>query len=71
MDVTQNPRGTIFVVGPAWASGGGSSRRMCRRSRTLYPQIDVRLRLSDRVIDVTAEGLDVAFHLGAAGGFAR
>jgi hypothetical protein len=30
----------------------------------MYPQIDVRLRLSDRVIDVTAEGLDVAFHLG-------
>ena len=29
-----------------------------------YPQIDVRLRLSDRAIDVTAEGLDVAFHLG-------
>ena len=37
---------------------------MCPPSRTLYPQIDVRLRLSDRVIDVTAEGLDVAFHLG-------
>jgi DNA-binding transcriptional LysR family regulator len=32
--------------------------------KDLYPQIDVRLRLSDRVIDVTAEGLDVAFHLG-------
>jgi DNA-binding transcriptional LysR family regulator len=30
----------------------------------MYPQIDVRLRLSDRMIDVTAEGLDVAFHLG-------
>jgi DNA-binding transcriptional LysR family regulator len=29
-----------------------------------YPLIDVRLRLSDRVIDLTAEGLDVAFHLG-------
>ena len=29
-----------------------------------YPQIDVRLRLSDRIIDITAEGLDVAFHLG-------
>ncbi|MFM7335868.1 MAG: substrate binding domain-containing protein, partial [Tabrizicola sp.] len=27
-------------------------------------QIDVRLRLSDRGIDVVAEGIDVAFHLG-------
>jgi DNA-binding transcriptional LysR family regulator len=32
--------------------------------KDLYPQIDVRLRLSDRVIDVTGEGLDIAFHLG-------
>ncbi len=37
---------------------------MCRPSRTYIPQIDVRLRLSDRVIDLTAEGLDLAFHLG-------
>lgn len=32
--------------------------------KDLYPQIDVRLRLSDRNIDVVAEGIDVAFHLG-------
>jgi DNA-binding transcriptional LysR family regulator len=30
----------------------------------LYPQVDIRLRLSDRNVDLTAEGLDVAFHLG-------
>jgi DNA-binding transcriptional LysR family regulator len=29
-----------------------------------WPLIDLRLRLSDRGIDVTAEGLDVAFHMG-------
>jgi DNA-binding transcriptional LysR family regulator len=29
-----------------------------------WPLIDLRLRLSDRVIDLTAEGLDLAFHLG-------
>jgi DNA-binding transcriptional LysR family regulator len=28
------------------------------------PEIELRLRLSDRGIDVTAEGLDMAFHLG-------
>jgi DNA-binding transcriptional LysR family regulator len=63
MDVTQNPRGTIFVSAPL-----GVGRRFIAPHvpvfKDLYPQIDVRLRLSDRVIDVTAEGLDVAFHLG-------
>lgn len=63
MDVTQNPRGTIFVAAPL-----GIGRRFIAphvpRFKDLYPQIDVRLRLSDRSIDVTAEGLDVAFHLG-------
>ncbi len=63
MDVTQNPRGTIFVSAPL-----GVGRRFVApfvpAFKDLYPQIDVRLRLSDRGIDVTAEGLDVAFHLG-------
>ena len=63
MDVTQNPRGTIFVSAPL-----GIGRRFVAPHvpafKDLYPQIDVRLRLSDRGVDVTAEGLDVAFHLG-------
>jgi DNA-binding transcriptional LysR family regulator len=63
MDVTQNPRGTIFVAAPL-----GIGRRFIAPYvplfKDLYPQIDVRLRLSDRVIDVTGEGLDIAFHLG-------
>ena len=63
MDVTQNPRGTIFVSAPL-----GVGRRFIAPQvpvfKDLYPQIDVRLRLSDRIIDVTAEGIDVAFHLG-------
>ncbi len=63
MDVTQNPRGTLFVAAPL-----GVGRRFVAPHvpvfKDLYAQIDVRLRLSDRVIDVTAEGLDVAFHLG-------
>ncbi|WP_054005173.1 LysR family transcriptional regulator [Cypionkella psychrotolerans] len=63
MDVTQNPRGTIFVSAPL-----GVGRRFIAPHvpvfKDMYPQIDVRLRLSDRIIDVTAEGLDVAFHLG-------
>lgn len=63
MDVTQNPRGTIFVAAPL-----GIGRRFIApyvpAFKDAWPQIDVRLRLSDRVIDVTAEGLDIAFHLG-------
>ena len=58
-----NPRGTLFVAAPL-----GIGRRFIAPQvpafKDKYPQIDVRLRLSDRVIDVTGEGLDVAFHLG-------
>lgn len=63
MDVTQNPRGTIFVATPL-----GIGRRLIGPHvpafKDMYPQIDVRLRLSDRLIDVVSEGIDVAFHLG-------
>ncbi|MCU0815172.1 MAG: LysR family transcriptional regulator [Cypionkella sp.] len=63
MDVTQNPRGTILVAAPL-----GVGRRFIAPHvpafKDLYPLIDVRLRLSDRVIDVVGEGIDVAFHLG-------
>ncbi|MFC2969542.1 LysR family transcriptional regulator [Acidimangrovimonas pyrenivorans] len=63
VDATQNPRGTIFVAAPL-----GIGRRLIAPHvpafKDEYPQIDVRLRLSDRSIDVTGEGLDVAFHLG-------
>lgn len=63
MDVTQNPRGTVHVAAPL-----GIGRRFIAPHvpafKDLYPQIDLRLRLSDRNVDVTAEALDVAFHLG-------
>lgn len=63
MDVTQNPRGTIFIAAPL-----GIGRRLIAPRvpafKDQYPQIDVRLRLSDRGVDVVAEGIDVAFHLG-------
>ena len=63
METAQSPRGVVFVAAPL-----GIGRRFIAPHvpafKDLYPQIDVRLRLSDRVIDLTAEGLDVAFHLG-------
>ncbi|MBS0125709.1 LysR family transcriptional regulator [Thetidibacter halocola] len=63
MEAAQSPRGTLFVAAPL-----GLGRRIIApelpRFRETYPEIDVRLRLSDRVVDVTGEGLDLAFHLG-------
>lgn len=58
-----NLRGSVFVAAPL-----GVGRRFIAPHvpafKDDYPQIDVRLRLSDRVIDVVGEGLDMAFHLG-------
>ncbi len=63
VDATRNPRGTIFVAAPL-----GLGRRLIAPAvpafKDAYPDIDVRLRLSDRGIDVIGEGLDLAFHLG-------
>ena len=63
LDAGQSPRGVVFVAAPL-----GLGRRFIAPHvpafKDQYPQIDVRLRLSDRSIDLTAEGLDVAFHLG-------
>lgn len=60
---SDNPRGTVFVAAPL-----GVGRRFIAPHvpafKDQYPLIDVRLRMSDRGIDVTGEGLDVAFHLG-------
>ncbi len=62
-DVTRLPRGSIFVAAPL-----GVGRRFIAPHvpafKAEYPQIDVRLRLSDRRIDLTEEGLDVALFLG-------
>ena len=62
-DVSQNPRGSLHVAAPL-----GIGKRLIAplipAFKDLYPEIDVRLRLSDRRIDITAEGLDMAFVLG-------
>ncbi len=62
-DATENPRGTLHVAAPL-----GVGRRLIAphipEFAAQYPLVDVRLRLSDRKIDLTAEGLDIAFFLG-------
>lgn len=62
-DVTENPRGTLHIAAPL-----GIGRRLIAphtpEFATQYPLVNVRLRLSDRKLDLTAEGLDIAFFLG-------
>jgi len=64
-DITQNPRGTLYVAAPL-----GIGRRLIAPAipmfKQQFPLIDIRLRLSDRRVDVLAEGLDLAFLLCAA-----
>ena len=61
--VTMKPRGSIHVAAPL-----GIGRRLVAPEvpafKKEFPLIDVRLRLSDRKLDIAAEGLDVAFFLG-------
>lgn len=63
MNVTQAPRGSLFMAAPL-----GVGRRLIAPLvpdfKAEYPEIDVRLRLSDRGIDLTAEGIDLALFLG-------
>ncbi|MEZ5714801.1 MAG: LysR family transcriptional regulator [Paracoccaceae bacterium] len=61
--VTRDPRGTIYTAAPL-----GLGRRIIAPHipafRDEFPLINIRLRLSDRKLDLTAEGLDVMFFLG-------
>ena len=61
--VTQSPRGALRIAAPL-----GMGQRLIAPAVPLfmaaYPLIDMRLRLSDRKLDLAAEGLDVAFFLG-------
>ena len=62
-DVTENPRGALHIAAPL-----GVGRRLIAphtpEFAAQYPLVDIRLRLSDRKIDLMVEGLDIAFFLG-------
>ncbi len=62
-EVSNNPKGSIHVTAPL-----GIGRRLIAplvpEFHAQFPDIDVRLRLSDRSVDITTEALDVAFRLG-------
>lgn len=62
-DITEHPRGPLYVAAPL-----GMGRRLIAPLvpdfLKKYPEVSVRLRLTDRKVDLTTEGLDLAFFLG-------
>ncbi|MFC6638188.1 LysR family transcriptional regulator [Sulfitobacter sp. JBTF-M27] len=63
VNITENPKGSLYVAAPL-----GVGRRLIAPQVPAflkeYPQVKVRLRLTDRKVDLTTEGLDLAFFLG-------
>lgn len=63
MHLTEVPRGSLFVAAPL-----GAGRRLVAPQvpefLAQYPEISIRMRLTDRSVDLTTEGLDLAFFLG-------
>ena len=63
VNITDNPKGALYVSAPL-----GVGRRLIApyvpAFLEAYPQVTVRLRLTDRKVDLTTEGLDLAFFLG-------
>lgn len=62
-NITDNPKGSLYVAAPL-----GVGRRLIAprvpEFLEAYPEVSVRLRLTDRRVDLTTEGLDLAFFLG-------
>jgi LysR family transcriptional activator of dmlA len=62
-DVTAQPKGSVFISAPL-GIGKKLIATLVPSFKEQYPDINVRLRLADRRIDITNEGLDAAFILG-------
>lgn len=62
VEITDSPRGELYVAAPF-----GIGRRLIAplvpEFVKLYPHVKIRLRLTDRRVDLTTEGLDLAFFL--------
>ncbi|MCL3883127.1 LysR family transcriptional regulator [Marivita sp. GX14005] len=63
INITENPKGSLYVAAPL-----GVGRRLIAPEipafLAQYPEVKMRLRLTDRKVDLTTEGLDLAFFLG-------
>ena len=62
-DITLNPKGTVFISAPL-GIGKKLIAPLVPAFKEKYPEVKIRLRLSDRKVDLTNEGLDAAFILG-------
>jgi DNA-binding transcriptional LysR family regulator len=62
-NITNNPRGTLFVAAPL-GLGKKLIAPIIPEFKANYPELNIRLRLSDRRIDVASEGLDLAIVVG-------
>lgn len=62
-EITSSPKGSLFVAAPL-GLGKKLITPLIPQFKEMYPDINVRLRLSDRKIDVANEGLDLAFITG-------
>ena len=62
-NITDSPRGPLYVAAPL-----GVGRRLLAPQVPAFlekfPDVSVRLRLTDRKVDLTTEGLDLAYFLG-------
>lgn len=63
VNITDNPKGSLYVAAPL-----GVGRRLIAPHvpdfLEKYPEVKIRLRLTDRKVDLTTEGLDLAVFLG-------
>jgi len=63
VEITDYPRGSLYVAAPL-----GVGRRLIAPQVPAflaeYPDVSMRLRLTDRKVDLTTEGLDLAYFLG-------
>ena len=62
-DISRNPKGSIHVMAPL-GLGKRIISPLIPMFNDIYPEIVIRLRLTDRAADITDEGVDVAFRLG-------
>ena len=62
-EITSNPKGTIFASAPL-GIGKKLIAPLVPLFKEKYPEVKIRLRLSDRKVELTNEGLDAAFVLG-------
>lgn len=62
-DILQNPKGALRITAPL-SLGRTLIGPSIPDFHAKYPDIEVRLRLSDHEVDIMSEGVDVAFKLG-------